>query len=97
VDNKLRAYIRVEILEPPIYAPHYAVYISAVPVERLKDLNPSSSQAKALVNLIFWVKKGVKINLKSISRTFEVPKDNQKWLKLGLYNELEYRIYDTEP
>ena len=64
--------------------------------EHLEDLNPSSSRAKALINLIFLVKRGTKMKSKTIPRTFEVLKDDLKWSKIGSYNELEYRIYDTK-
>ena len=55
VDNELRIYIRGGDFGAT-YIPHYVVYIPAVPAKCLEDLNPSSSQAKAPVNLIFMVK-----------------------------------------
>jgi len=76
------------------YLMHYAKYL-LVPMERLEDLATNSTHAKALVNLIFFIKKGVKIKPKSIPRRFEyaiIP----KWQKMDLYNELEYRMYNTE-
>ena len=93
VDDDLRVEIRNGIFGSH-YSTHYAEYIPA-PVERLEDLAASSARAKAPVNLIFLMKKNVKIKPKAIPRMFgysEIP----KWLKMGLYNELDYRIYSTK-
>ena len=76
------------------YAVHNAEYIPA-PAERLEDLTTNSSKARALVCLIFLIKRGAKIKSKKISRRFEAH-HLPKWSKLGLYSELEYRLYDTE-
>ena len=89
MDNELHVYIRGGDFRAT-YIPHYALYIPAVPAERLEDLNLRSSQAKAPVNLIFLVKNGTKMKSKTIPRTFEVSKDDLKWSKTGSYNELEY-------
>ena len=66
-----------------------------MPAERLYDLNPSSTIARALVHLIFLIKRKAQIKPRSIPQRFEVPVVS-KWSKAGAINELEYQIYDTE-
>ena len=94
VDDQVRGYIRNGDIAAS-YASHYALYVPAVPAERLYDLNPSSAVARAPVHLIFLIKRKAQIKLRSSPRRFEVPAAS-KWSKVGAVNELEYRIYDTE-
>jgi len=76
------------------YTMHYAEYLP-IPMERLEDLATNSTCAKAPVNLIFLIKKGMKIKSKSILKRFKCAMI-LKWQKIGLYYKLEYMMYNTE-
>ena len=93
VEDDLRIFMRSNVFGMA-YEVTNAEYIPA-PVERLEDVSAGSSKARAPVRLMFLTKKGAKLKTKKIPRRYEAP-NLPKWMKPGLYSELDYRIYDTE-
>jgi hypothetical protein len=93
VDDDLRAEIRTGVMGQT-YVPQYSQYKPAG-VERLGDCAFNSNKARAAVHLIFLIKRGSRPKCRTIPKEFDVP-NSTKWLKLGHYNELEYRLYNTE-
>ena len=93
VDDYLRMEVRTRKLGE-VYAPQYSQYKPRA-VERLGDATLNSNKAKATVNLIFLIKRGSQPKARTIPREFYVS-ETTKWMKPGLYNELEYRIYLME-
>ena len=93
VEDDLRIFMRSNVFGTT-YEVTNAEYILA-PVERLEDVSAGSSKARAPVHLMFLTKKGAKLKTKKIPQRYETP-NLPKWMKPGLYTELDYRIYDTE-
>ena len=93
VEDDLRIFMRSNVFGTA-YEVTNAEYIPAL-VEQLEDVSVGSSKARAPVRLMFLTKKGAKLKTKKIPRRYEAP-NLLKWMKPGLYTELDYRIYNME-
>ena len=76
------------------YILEFVDYVPAIN-ERLEDNPITSKRAKTNVQIIFMFRKGKKMVLKNLPKFFEAPA-TPEFTNPGAYNELEYRIYNTE-
>ena len=76
------------------YNMNHADYVPAK-YERLEDVPSNSKRAQMKMQIIYLFKKGIKRPGKTYPPVFEPP-ETTVFTTPGAYNELDYRIYNTE-
>lgn len=77
-----------------LYNSHYAEYVPGK-YERLEDQPSNSKRAQTNVQIIYMFKKGFRPKIRSLPKVFEAP-FTAVFTTPGGYNELDYRMYNTE-